>query len=64
MQHRQALQKMLSFFNRSRETDDNDPVEVLLSGPTLLQQEPDLLKEAGQYSRDLSGWAAGGHVSE
>ena len=34
--------------------------EASFSGPSLIDQEPDLAKESGQHVRDASGWAAGG----
>ena len=39
------------------------PDDSKLSGPGLLEQEPDLAKEAGEYTRAASGWAAGGQPS-
>ena len=32
-----------------------------LTSASFLEHEPDLAKEAGQYTRQASGWAAGGH---
>ena len=39
-----------------------DPApDAHLSGASFLEQEPDLRKEAGEHTRQASGWAAGGH---
>jgi hypothetical protein len=40
---------------RSDEALDN------FCGASFLEQEPDLAKEAGQYTLDASGWAMSGH---
>ena len=79
MLHRDALRKLRSMFRRQGQT--NDPASALpsaltsaLSGPTLIQQEPDLAKEAktkrydeskaSRHTRNASAWAAGGQPTE
>lgn len=66
MQHRDALRKFRSLFlsRRSDAPAEAVPGEPALSGPPLVDQEPDLAKEAGQHTRDFSAWAAGGQPSE
>lgn len=41
---------------------DATPAEPI-AGASFLAQEPDLAKEAGVDTREISGWAAGGHPS-
>lgn len=57
MQHKQALSRLRDLFRR------NDPESGadVFSGPTLLQQEPDLMQETARYNVSSSAWAAGGH---
>ncbi len=64
MQHRDALQKLRRLFGKSATDRPFAPDEMSLSGPSLLQQEPDLIKEAGRHTLDASGWAAGGQPTE
>ena len=39
------------------------PAEEPLGGASFLGQEPDLAKEAGVTTLEISGWAAGGQPS-
>lgn len=56
MKHTDLLRKRRSL----RDAHVTAPEDSALSGPSLMDQEPDLAKEAGQHTRDASGWAAGG----
>ncbi len=44
----------------AKPTPDPAPAEAPLSGASFLELEPDLAKEAGLRTREMSGWAAGG----
>ncbi len=55
MQHTDALKRLRDLFRR----DDNSMTSADLSGPTLLDQEPDLAREAARYNIAASSWAAG-----
>lgn len=57
MQHTEALKRLRNFFFRRDETISTD----VFSGPTLVDQEPDLARELARNSVAMSGWAAGGH---
>jgi hypothetical protein len=59
MQHSEALKRLRNFFRR----DETTSVDVL-SGPTLVDQEPDLPREVARNNVAMSAWAAGGHPSE
>ena len=59
MQHSEALKRLRNFFRR----DETTSIDVL-SGPTLVDQEPDLAREVARNNVAMSGWAAGGHPSE
>ncbi len=56
MQHTEALKRLRNFFRR----DETISADVF-SGPTLVDQEPDLAQELAKHSVAMSGWAAGGH---
>ncbi|MDT7953746.1 MAG: hypothetical protein RQ966_19780 [Acetobacteraceae bacterium] len=57
MQHTQALKRLRDFFRRDTDTEPD-----ALSGPTLIEQEPDLAREASRHNVAVSSWAAGGHA--
>ena len=59
MQHTEALKRLRNFFRR----DETTQVDVF-SGPTLVDQEPDLPREVARNSVAMSGWAAGGHPTD
>jgi hypothetical protein len=63
MKHSDALRRVRRLFRKQAPAGTNPTAqpESPFSGPTLLEQEPDLAKESGQYTRDASAWAAGGH---
>lgn len=55
MQHTEALKRLRALFRR----DDLDNSSDALSGPSLIDQEPDLMREAARYNIAASSWAAG-----
>lgn len=57
MQHQEVLNRLRALFRR----DHPDTTVDLFSGPTLLQQEPDLVQETARHNVSNSAWAAGGH---
>ena len=61
MRHRDALQRVRKLLRRP---SDDPAAPDSLSGPTLIEQEPDLAKEASRYNLAASGWAAGGQSTE
>lgn len=61
MQHNEALKRLRALFLRKPDAEiDTD----ILSGPTLLQQEPDLARENARYSASVSAWSASGHSTD
>ena len=60
MQHNQALQRLRAMFRR----DDAGLDANALSGPTLIEQEPDLARETARYNVSTSAWAASGHPTD
>ena len=54
MRHIESLNRLRSLFRR--EADGADA----LSGPTLIQQEPDLAQETARHVANASAWAASG----
>ena len=56
MQHTEALKRLRNFFRR----DETTATDVF-SGPTLVDQEPDLAREVARTNVAMSAWAAGGH---
>ena len=59
MQHNEALKRLRALFVRK----PDDEID-LLSGPTLLEQEPDLARENARYSASISAWSASGHSTD
>lgn len=55
MQHTEALTRLRALFRR----DDASTSPDALSGPSLIDQEPDLRREAARYNVAASSWAAG-----
>ena len=55
MQHTEALKRLRALFRREDSSTSSD----VLSGPNLLDQEPDLIREAGRSTVSASSWAAG-----
>lgn len=55
MQHTEALKRLGALFRR----DVSTPSPDVLSGPSLLEQEPDLIREAARSTVGPSSWAAG-----
>ena len=56
MRHIESLNRLRSLFRREADADGADA----LSGPTLIQQEPDLAQEAARHVANASAWAASG----
>ncbi len=61
MQHKDALQRVRTLLRRQ---DGVQADTASLSGPTLLDQEPDLAKEAAKRNLAFSAWAAGGQPTD
>ena len=59
MQHTEALKRLRNLFRR----DETTATDVF-SGPTLVDQEPDLAREVARNTVTMSGWAAGGHPND
>ena len=59
MQHTEALKRLRNFF-RLDETTSPD----VLSGPTLVEQEPGLVREVARNNVAMSAWAASGHPTD
>lgn len=55
MQHAEALKRIQTLFRRAESLPSTD----VLSGPSLIDQEPDLMRETARYNKDASAWAAG-----
>lgn len=59
MQHIDALKRLRNLFRR----DETTSVDVF-SGPSLVEQEPDLAREVARSNVVMSGWAASGHPTD
>ena len=59
MQHTEALKRLRDFFRRDETTSAN-----VFSGPTLVDQEPDLAREIAFHTMNASAWAASGHSTD
>ena len=55
MQHTEALKRLRALFRR----DEAGPSVDVFSGPSLIDQEPDLIREAARYNVAAAAWAAG-----
>lgn len=59
MQHTDAIKRLRNFFHR----DETTSIDVF-SGPTLVEQEPDLAREVARNNVAMSAWAASGHPTD
>jgi hypothetical protein len=59
MQHTEALKRLRDFFRR----DETVSIDGF-SGPTLVDQEPDLVRETARHTMNASAWAASGHSAD
>ena len=59
MQHSDALRRLRALFHRTPDAQAEP-----LSGPTLIDQEPDLARETARYSASISAWSASGHSTD
>lgn len=56
MQHTEALKRLLNLSHRNEDKSTD-----VFSGPTLVDQEPNLAREVARNNVAMSAWAAGGH---